>query len=198
VTDGDTNDCSPAAHRKLIDLAAVSSKCVYGISASSMMLKKPERFQAVGPGENLAANIFFGTVKAMHVRLFGVDLDNSDRLTPIIVVAIRGTASLRDWSVNLNHNNNNHTQAGDFLVIMSHFVLRALADGLFRVRLQKRVPTRSMLAIWSLPYNLSLHSKKPSCGSFWTNLLPDFSNLRNYYLPGILREVPLQAFSTPI
>ncbi|KAF1962259.1 alpha/beta-hydrolase [Byssothecium circinans] len=104
-----------AAHRKLIDLAAVSSKLVYGISTTSLMLKEPERFQAVGPGENLAANLFFGTVKAMHVRLFGADLDNNGSLTPVVVVAIRGTASVRDWSVNFNHSSNNHTQAGDFL-----------------------------------------------------------------------------------
>jgi hypothetical protein len=135
VTDSDTNDHSPAAHRKLIDLAAVSSKLVYGISPSSLMFKKPERFEAVGPGENLAANIFFGTVKAMHVRLLGVDLDNSGRLTPVVIVAIRGTASIRDWSVNFNHSSNNYTQAGDFLVIMSHFVFGVLADGLFRVKL---------------------------------------------------------------
>jgi hypothetical protein len=130
------------------------------------MLKKPERFQAVGPGENLAANLFFGTVKAMHVRLLGANLDNSGRLTPIVVVAIRGTASVRDWFVNFNHRSNNYTQAGDFLVIMFHVVFSAMADRLYRVKLQKMVPTRSMLAIWSLPYNLFLRSKKPSYGCF--------------------------------
>jgi hypothetical protein len=156
VTDGDTNDHSSAAHRKLIDLAAVSSKRVYGISDSSLMFKKHERFQAVGPGENLAANLFFGTMKAMHVRLPGADLNNSGRLTPVVVVEIRGTASVRDWSVNFNHSSNSHTQASDFLVSMSHFVFGVLADGLFRVKLQKIVPTRSILAIWSLLYNQSV------------------------------------------
>lgn len=131
MTDGDTNDHSSAAHRILIDLAAVSSKRVYGVSTSSLMLEEPERFQAVGPGEDLAANLFFGTVKAMHVRLLGADLDNSGMLTPVVVVAIRGTVSVRDWSVNFNHSSNNHTQASDFLVIMSHFVFFALTDARF-------------------------------------------------------------------
>lgn len=111
-----TNDHSPAAHRKLIEIAAVSSKSVYGISTLSLRLKKLEQFQTVGPRENLPADIFFGTVKAMHVQLLGVDLENSGRLTPVVVVAIRGTASLRDWSVNFNHSSNNQAQAGDFLV----------------------------------------------------------------------------------
>jgi hypothetical protein len=154
VTDSDTNDHSSDAHRKLIELAAVSSKRVYGIPASSLMFKKPERFQAVGPDENLAANLFFGTVKAMQVRLYGADLDNSGSLTPVVVVAICGTASVRDWSVNFNHSSNNHTQAGDFLVIMSHIVFGVLADVLSRVKLQEIVPTRSILAIWSLLENL--------------------------------------------
>ncbi|KAL2063124.1 hypothetical protein VTL71DRAFT_6196 [Oculimacula yallundae] len=105
----------PASHRKLIDLAAVSSKRVYVNPGAPLVFLKPERFQAIGLEENLSPDLFFGTVKAMHVRLFGVDLENNGRLTPVIVVSIRGTASVRDWSVNFNHSSNNHIQAGDFL-----------------------------------------------------------------------------------
>lgn len=160
---GDANDHSTNAHRQLIDLAAVSSKRVYGIPASSLIFKKPELFQAVGPSEDLAADLFCGTVKAMHVRLHGVDLDSSGRLTPVVVIAVRGTASVRDWSVNFNHSNNNYTQAGSFLVSMSQLVSGILSERIFRVKLRNRALTRFILDIWNLPSNLFPHLKKPSC-----------------------------------
>lgn len=79
-----------------------------------MRLIKPERFTPSGPEVNLPHDALIGTVKSTSVRFFTANLGNN-RLTPIIVVAIRGTVPIRDWAVNLNHDD--ETESTTFLVL---------------------------------------------------------------------------------
>ncbi|KAK2597336.1 hypothetical protein QQS21_006032 [Conoideocrella luteorostrata] len=104
----------PSSHHAIIDLAAVCSKLVYGGTTTSIKLVHPDRFVSEGPALNLAPDALFGTVKATSIRLLRLDLTGKGLPTPVIVVAIRGTVPIRDWAVNLNHNQDK-TETTDFL-----------------------------------------------------------------------------------
>ncbi|KAH0558667.1 hypothetical protein GP486_004680 [Trichoglossum hirsutum] len=86
----------PHFHRNLINLAAISSKEVYA-KRENLKMVKSSKFAATGPPAlELPAELFGGSIKATSIRLYEVDSEQGSRV-PVVVVAVRGTASIHDW-----------------------------------------------------------------------------------------------------
>jgi hypothetical protein len=95
--------CSTFATRVLVNLAAKSAKAVYNKSTSADL--KASAFVHTGETRKIRADEFGGLMKATTVTLYkgkeestGADVQD----VRVMVVAIRGTASLHDWLVNFN------------------------------------------------------------------------------------------------
>jgi hypothetical protein len=152
---------SSNSHRGLIELAAISSKLVYAGAPEALKHFSLIRFTPAGPVINLSPDALFGTIKAADIRLFNGDVNGDGHLTPFIVVAIRGTASVRDWTVNFNHGVN-ETVHTEFLVSLNVFYYSNIhfTDNP-RVKLSTRSRTKFTLAFFSLLNNLAHTSRTP-------------------------------------
>ena len=87
----------------MIDLAAKSSKKVY--SAPGVHDLEPFAFEQVGELKKLGADVFGGSLKATIVSSYKAKASLTGPKggdIRIVVVAIRGTATIHDWLVNFN------------------------------------------------------------------------------------------------
>lgn len=84
-------------------MAAKSSKKVYNKPGVSDL--EPFAFIQIGESKSIAADVFGGSIKATLVSLYKIRTDTVETTandTTVVVVAIRGTASVHDWMVNLH------------------------------------------------------------------------------------------------
>jgi hypothetical protein len=106
----------------MVDLAAKSAKKVY--KKPGVLDLEPFAFEQVGESKTVGADILGGSVKATTVSLYkGKESFTGSQGDDIrvVVVAIRGTATIHDWLVNFNDLEPNPTEEyeTEFLVSIS-------------------------------------------------------------------------------
>jgi len=108
----------------LVDLTAKSANKVYNKPGAGD--SEPFGFVQVGESKKIEADVFGGSIKATNVSLFKARTQDSGTIADdirVVVVAIRGTASIHDWLVNFNDARKPAAQLGVEASVRSEFLV---------------------------------------------------------------------------